>query len=66
MHENHTAYMMDRGNIDWAACLDLGHDKISMSALHAGSGRAKRPAMRTRQTKEARDAKCKHACRRVS
>ena len=41
-------YMMDRSNVDWAPCLNLCHDEISMSALQAASGRATRAALRTR------------------
>ena len=38
--------------VDWAPCVDLGHYKISMSAIRAVSGRA----LRTRPINEVLDA----------
>ena len=50
------AYVMDRSNVDWTPCLELGHHKISASALQEASGRATYTALRRRRIIEARDA----------
>ena len=47
---------MDRSNVDWTPCLEVGHHNISVGALQAASGRATRTALRRRRINEARDA----------
>ena len=40
------AYEMSKFVVDWAPCINLGHEKINVSTLQAASDRATRTEMR--------------------
>ena len=44
---------MSKFDVDWAPCINLGHEKINVSTLQAASDRAAQTEMRRRRMEEA-------------
>jgi len=47
------AYKMNKHDVDWAPCINLGHNKVDMSILQAARDRATRTKQRKQQIEEA-------------
>jgi len=47
------AYEMNKHNVDWAPCINLGHKKVDMSILQAARDRATRTRQGRQQIEEA-------------
>ena len=46
------AYIMNKSDIDWFPCLNLGHDKVNITSLQAASERATRTEQRRKRMEE--------------